>query len=139
MAAAQAWENTQMADAYIQQAIAQPGIELAVLISAYRYYFYKNNNEQALAVAIQVCDRIQATEQWPTDWKRLKPILGAHLDNPMARLFLNAYAAVGLLRARLGEVEVARQIATQVQELEAKEFGAESLLNILNPSPEEDD
>ncbi len=42
LAAAQTWEDTQISEQYIQQALAQPNIALDVLVSAYRYYFYKN-------------------------------------------------------------------------------------------------
>lgn len=138
MAAAQTWENTEVSEQYIQQALAQPEVDLDVLISAYRYYFYKNNNALALEMAVTVCDRIQKNEQWPTDWKSLKPLLAAQLDHEMVRLYLNAYAASGLLLARLGKLEMAQTIADHVQQIEAKEFGGELLLNILN-SPAEDD
>ncbi|NJM97032.1 MAG: hypothetical protein HC800_07495 [Phormidesmis sp. RL_2_1] len=39
---AQTWEDTETSEQCIQQALAQPDIELDVLVSAYRYYFYKN-------------------------------------------------------------------------------------------------
>lgn len=138
MAAAQTWENTKVSEQYIQRALAQPDVELDVLVSAYRYYFYKNNNALALEMAVTVCDRIQTTEQWPTDWERLKPLLVSQLDHDMVRLYLSAYAASGLLLARLGKLEMAQTIADHVKQIEAKEFGGELLLNILN-SPAEDD
>lgn len=139
VAAAQTWEDAEASEQYIQQALAQPDVDLNVLVSAYRYYFYKNNNAMALKMATRVCDRIQKAEQWPTAWDDLKPILLARLEDENARLYLSAYAASGLLLARLDNVEAAQVIAAQVQQIEAKEFGAELLLNILNPPPEEED
>ena len=56
----------------------------------------------------------------------------------MVRLYLSAYAASGLLLARLGKLEMAQTIADHVRQLEAKEFGGELLLNILNPPAEDD-
>ena len=136
VSAAQAWEDTTVSEQYVQQALAQPDVDLDVLISAYRYYFYKHNNARALAMANAVCDRI--SQAWPTDWKTLKPLLIAQLDSPAVRLYLSAYAASGILLARLGHLESAQQIATQVQQIEAREFGGELLLNILNPADEDD-
>lgn len=138
-AAAQSWEDDLTSEQYIQQALAQPDVELDVLVSAYRYYFYKNSNIKALEMATQVLMRLQQAEKWPADWDSLKPILLAQMDDSAARLYLSAYAASGLLLARLGQVENAQTIADQIQQLEAKEFGAEVLHAILNPSPEDED
>ena len=139
MAAVQTWENTCVSERYIQQALDQQNVELDVLVSAYRYYFYKSNTVRALEMAVAVCDRIQTDNQWPTAWESLKPLLADQLDNAMVRLYLNAYAASGLLRARLGQLETAQTIAEHVKQIEAREFGGELLLNILNSSEEEDD
>ena len=140
VAAAQTWEDTDVSEQYIQQALAQPDVELDTLVSAYRYFFYKNNNAKALEIAIAVCDRVRNDQQWPTDWEDLKPLFLDQLDDAMVRLYLSAYNASGLLLARLGQLEIAQKIANQVQQIEAKEFGGEFLLNILNaPDDDEDD
>lgn len=139
LAAAQAWEDTSTSEQHIRQALAQPEVEMDVLVSAYRYYFYKNNTPMALEVATTVLDRIQKAQQWPTVWIQLKPLLLAQINDPTVRLYLSAYAASGLLLARLGSVESAQTIADQIQQLKAKEFGGELLLNILNPPPEDED
>ncbi|WP_050765830.1 hypothetical protein [Synechococcus sp. PCC 7335] len=62
-AAAHTWEDTKTSEQYIQQALAQPGSELDVLVSAYRYYFYKNQNQKALDIAVAVIEHIQQSEQ----------------------------------------------------------------------------
>ena len=139
-AAALAWEDDSAAEQYIQQALAQPDAELDVLVSAYRYYFYKNNPAMALQMATEIRDRIHQTEQWSSDWETLKPTLLARVDeDPIVRLYLSAHAAVGLLQARLGQIEAAQTAATQVKQIEPKAFGAEVLLNILNSPTEEED
>lgn len=139
VAAANTWEDTSISENYIQQALAQPNVELDVLVSAYRYYFYKNRDAQALEMANRVIDRIQQAERWPTDWDALMPILKSQLESAIARLYLNAYAASGLLLARLGHIQQAEIIAKQVQQIEAREFGADVLLTVLNPPPDEDE
>ncbi|MDB9527242.1 hypothetical protein PN498_14680 [Oscillatoria sp. CS-180] len=138
LAAVQHWEDSQASDHYIQQAIAK-NAEVDVFVSAYRYYFYKSNAPMALKMATAVADAVREREQWPTDWQTLKPILLTRLDDSCVRLYISAYAASGLLQARLGDFEIAQNIAEQVQQLHAKEFGADILLNILSaPSDEEE-
>ncbi|MEM1241834.1 MAG: hypothetical protein AAGI45_18540 [Cyanobacteria bacterium P01_H01_bin.26] len=139
VAAAQTWEDTQTSEQYIQQALAQPDPELDVYVGAYRYYFYKNQNENALAIAHALLKRIQQSEQWSTEWDDLKPILLARLDDDIVRLYLSTYVASGMVLARLGHVLEAEQIAHHVQQLNAKEFGAEVLFNILNSPLDEED
>lgn len=138
-AAAQTWEDTQTSEQYIQQALAQPNVELDVFVSAYRYYFYKNQNEMALAMARALLERIQQSEQWPTPWDDLKPILLARLNDETVRLYLSTYVASGMVLARLGHTLAAEQIANNVQQLNAKEFGAEALFSILNSPLDEED
>lgn len=139
VAAANTWEDTSTSADYIQQALAQPTVELDVLVGAYRYYFYKNRDVEALQVARTVLSRLQQSEGWPADWDTLMPVLKSRLEDEVVRLYLNAYAGSGLLLARLGHVQEANEIAAQVQQIEAKEFGADVLLTVLNPSPEDDE
>jgi hypothetical protein len=138
-AAAQAWDDDNASEGYIRAALAQPGIELDALVGAYRYFFYKNNDPMALEVAIALCDRIQTANHWPQDWNALKPILLSQLEDLTVRLYLSAYAATGLVLARLGQIDAAQTVAHQMQQIDAKEFGADVLLSILNPLPEEED
>jgi hypothetical protein len=111
---------------------------LEVLISAYRYYFYKSNVTKALEIVLAVCDRLRQAEQWPTHWDDLQPLLQAQLEWPTTRLYVSAYAASGMLYARLGQIHIAQTIAEQIQQLQAKEFGADVLLGILT-APLDDD
>lgn len=137
-AAADHWDDTQTSDRYIQQALATEG-GLDVFVSAYRYYFYKSNAPMALQMAIAVCDYIRQAQHWPDAWADLKPMLLSQIETTEARLYISAYAATGLLQARLGHLALAETIANQVQQLNAKEFGADVLLGILNPPLEEDE
>lgn len=141
LSAAENWEDTARSEQYMHQALAQTGITLDVLVAAYRYFFYKCNNQMALQMAQQVIDRVTEIEQLPDRWEDLKPILLARKEEANIRLFLNAYAASGFVWARLGELEKAKEITTNVSEIDdRKEFGgAAVVLDVLTRSPDEDD
>jgi hypothetical protein len=133
------WHTPEIADQYMQQAIALAGDRPDVLVSAYRYFFYTHNNQLALQVAQKVLALVQKSENLPTEWVQLKPILSERLDEPNIRLYINAYAASGLIHARLGELEVAQQIATRVSEIESRnEFGGKVVQNILEHCDDDD-
>ncbi|CAD5949360.1 hypothetical protein PCC9214_02451 [Planktothrix tepida] len=132
------WNNPELADGYINQALAIADEHPDVLVSAYRYFFYTHNDPLALQVATKVLEMVKRIEVLPEDWFQLKPILTARLDDPNIRLYINAYAASGLIRSRLGDIEIAKQIATQVSEIEkSNEFGGNVVRNILE-NPDED-
>lgn len=139
-AAAAAWEDTASSEALIHQAIAQTQTDLNVLVAAYRYFFYKNNLPTALQMAEQVLEQVQVVEQLPTDWEHLKLILINRKEEPNIRLYLNAYAASGLVLARLGDLETAKVITARVSEIDdRKEFGAATVLDVLTRPPEDDE
>lgn len=132
------WNQPELADTYMHQALAIAGDHPDVLVSAYRYFFYSHNNHLALQVANQVLDMVRKTESLPDEWPKLKPILSDRRDDPTIRLFINAYAASGLVRARLGELDLAKQIASQVSELEHRnEFGGNVVRDILEHPDDE--
>ena len=134
------WDNPDIADGYMNQALAIADEHPDVLVSAYRYFFYTHNNPLALKVAAKVLEMVKRIESLPEDWSQLKSILSDRQDDPNIRLYINAYAASGLIRARLGEMETAKQIATQVSEIEKRnEFGGNVLRDILDYSDEDDE
>ncbi|MGK7913956.1 MAG: hypothetical protein AB4038_00170 [Prochloraceae cyanobacterium] len=134
------WDNPDIADGYMNQALAIADEHPDVLVSAYRYFFYTHNNPLALKVAAKVLEMVKRIESLPEDWSQLKSILNDRQDDPNIRLYINAYAASGLIRARLGEMETAKQIATQVSEIEKRnEFGGNVLRDILDYSDEDDE
>jgi tetratricopeptide (TPR) repeat protein len=130
--AAKTWENTAESEKYIQQALENAGEHIDVFISAYRYFYYKNNLPLALQTAVQVIAKIKISEQLPDDWEQLKPILVNRKEEPQIRLYLNAYTASGLVLAKLGEIDQAKDISAKVKEIDSKnDFGAGILLDIL--------
>jgi tetratricopeptide (TPR) repeat protein len=146
--AAQNWENTAESEKYIHQALAKNdsisgslGLDNTdVMVAAYRYFFYKNNSLLALQMAVKVVEKIKYSEKLPDDWEQLKPILVSRKEEPKIRLYLNAYAASGLVLAKLGEIEQAKEITSRVKEIDdKKEFGASTIFDILTRPPEEDE
>lgn len=133
------WDQPHQADGYMNQALALAADHPDVLVSAYRYFFYTHNYPRALQVATTVLDLVRRTEALPQDWPQLAPILTARRDHPLIRLYINAYAASGLILARQGDADAARTIATQVSTLEHRnEFGGRLVRQILD-QPDQDE
>ncbi|MCX7595231.1 MAG: hypothetical protein N2235_16020 [Fischerella sp.] len=137
--AAENWENTSQSEKYMNQALAKTEDNTEVLVAAYRYFYYKNNYQMALKTAMKVIDKIKAAEKLPDNWEKLQPILTDRKEDPSIRLYINAYAASGLVLAKLGELEKAKEISTKVKSIDDKnDFGAGILLDILTRPPEEE-
>lgn len=138
--AAESWEDTTRSEHYMHQALAISNNDPDVLISAYRYFFYKQNYPLALRLAETVLSQIQQSEQFPEDWEQLKPILTNRKDDPTVRLYLNAYSALGFVLARLGDLETAKRITAHIKEIEfQREFGATVVFEVLTAPPEDDE
>ncbi|MFQ4146443.1 hypothetical protein [Chlorogloeopsis sp. ULAP02] len=138
--AAENWENSSVSENYINQALAKTGEQIDVLVAAYRYFYYKNNYSMALKIAIKVIDKIKKSENLPDNWEQLKPILANRKEDSEIRMYLNSCAASGLVLAKLGEIEKAKKICTQIKEIDDKhDFGAGLLFDILTRPPEDDD
>lgn len=138
--AATRWENTSESEKYINEAVAKSEGNTDVLIAAYRYFFYKNNCNMALKIADKVVEKVQDLEKLPENWEELKPILVRRKDDEPIRLYLSAYAASGLVLARLGEIEKAKEVTQRVREInDTSEFAASVVHDVLTRPPEEDD
>ncbi|MEM7772157.1 MAG: hypothetical protein AAF327_16795 [Cyanobacteria bacterium P01_A01_bin.37] len=138
--AADCWHDTARSKRYIEQAIALGKDNPNVLIAAYRYFFYKNDGEMALWVAQVVMGQVQQTEHLPQSWDKLQPVLTARKEEPMIRLYLHAYAASGLLLAKLGDLDGALAIATHIKAIDdQREFSGDLLYSILTTPLDEDD
>ncbi|ADI64520.1 hypothetical protein [Trichormus azollae] len=138
--ATQTWDNTEASDSYIQQALAKTEENTGVLVAAYRYFYYKNNYVLALTTAEKITAKIKKEENLPDNWQALLPILVQRHQEPQIRFFLNAYAASGLVLAKLGKIEQAKEISARIKGIDDKNnFGAGILLDILTRPPEEDD
>ncbi|MBD2446961.1 hypothetical protein H6G76_07240 [Nostoc sp. FACHB-152] len=138
--AADTWHNNSESEKYMQQAITEAGDNTDILVSAYRYFYYKNNYSLALQTTSKLLDKIKKAENFPESWEQLKPILINRREENQIRLYLNAYSATGLVLAKLGNLEQAKEISIRVQEIDPKnDYGAGILLDILTRPAEEDD
>ncbi|MEO1428995.1 MAG: hypothetical protein AAFV71_08030 [Cyanobacteria bacterium J06633_8] len=138
--AADNWENTSESEKYINQALTKTDNNIDVLISAYRYFYYKQNYQMALKTAEKVKHKVKQTEKLPDDWENLKPVLIKRKEEQNIRLYLNSYAATGLILAILGKKEEAKEICNKVKGIDEKnDFGAGILFDVLTRPPEDDD
>jgi tetratricopeptide (TPR) repeat protein len=142
--AAKSWEDRTLSEQYINRALEIDNVTnsncVDILVTAYRYFFYKNNNELALQMALKVIDKVTNLEGLPERWENLKPILIDRKEDTAIRLYLNAYIASGFMLARLGEIEQAKEVASKIDEMDDRnEFGASLLLDILTRPEEEED
>lgn len=138
LAAVITWEDTTCSEQYILRAINHPEASLEVLVSAYRYFFYKHNDSMARRLAVQVMDQIKADESLPDEWDHLQPILQERFYDAPIRLYLSAYTALGVMLARWGAFQAAIEISTRIQSIdERNEFGAGVILKILTDEEDE--
>lgn len=132
-AAVETWEDTAQSEQFILQALAHPQTDVDTLVSAYRYFFYKQKDAMARRLAMQVMAEIRLAEALPEAWEELQPILQERLLDPTIRLYLSAYTALGVMLARWGAFQAAIEIADRVKQLDEKdEFGAGILVKILS-------
>ncbi len=134
------WQNTVLAEKYIREALFKAEDNLDVLVGAYRFFFYKHRPAIALSIAQQVLHSLAATENLPSEWSQLKPILITRKQEPNIRLYLNAYAAQSLVLAQLGKIEEAKIISQRVKEIDdSREFCATTVFEVITRSPDEDE
>ncbi len=138
--ASENWEYTGLAEKYIREALFQAGNNLDVLVGAYRFFFYKHKPEIALSIAQKVIKTIATQEDLPQEWSELKPVLLRRKQEPDIRLYLNAYAATGLILAQLGRLEEAKDISQQVKQIDnSSQFCAHTVFEVITQSPDEDE
>jgi tetratricopeptide (TPR) repeat protein len=138
--AADTWHDPAESERYMEKALAHPDSTVDVLISAYRFFFYRQNYAVAQIIAQRVLDQVRQREALPDDWAKLQPLLRQRRDQPLIRLYLTAYSALGYILARIGELDRARTMATRLKTIDdSDEFGASLILNILTPSDDDDD
>ncbi|MDJ0632397.1 MAG: hypothetical protein QNJ34_04315 [Xenococcaceae cyanobacterium MO_188.B29] len=138
--ASENWEYTGLAEKYIREALFRAGDNLDVLVGAYRFFFYKHQPVVALSIVQQVLQSIATKENLPTEWSQLKPIVIARKQEPSIRLYLNAYAAKGLVLAQLGKLEEAKLISQSIKDIDdSREFCATTVFEVITRSPDEEE
>jgi hypothetical protein len=134
------WQDTVIAETYIREALLRAGNNIDVLVGAYRFFFYKHQPKVALSIAQQVLQSLAVTENLPSEWSQLKPILLTCKQEPNIRLYLNAYAAQSLILAQLGKIEEAKIISQRVKEIDdSREFCATTVFEVITQSSDDDE
>lgn len=137
--AAEHWEDDERSASYIEGVLRQYADDLDVLVSAYRFFFYKSRPERALPIVDQILAQLQATESLPLEWEDLQPILTSGRDDARLRLYIAAYAGRGLLLAQLGRLEEARLVSGRVKAIDDRgEFCGRTVFDVLTALPEDD-
>lgn len=139
MLAVENWEDTDKSEIYINQALAKTDGNLDILIGTYRYFFYKNNMKMSLQLANRVIEEVKKRENLPDDWQELKTILGERKNEQQINLLITAYAASGLIVAKMGDLEKAKAISKEVQEIDEKNDLAKILFDVITRPPDEDE
>jgi tetratricopeptide (TPR) repeat protein len=138
--ASENWEYTGLAEKYIKEALSKAEHNLDVLVSAYRFFFYKHQPATALSIVQQVLIAIAKGENLPVEWTQLQPILLQRKHEPKIRLYLNAYAAKGLVLAQLGKIEEAKEISQKVIEIDNnREFCSTTVFEVITKNPDEEE
>ncbi|MBP0019209.1 MAG: hypothetical protein J7647_16865 [Cyanobacteria bacterium SBLK] len=138
--ASENWENTQLSEHYMKEALEKAGDNLQVLIGAYRFFFYQKNPAIALNIAERVIKIITVRENLPSHWLELEPILERRKEEENLRLYLNAYAGKGYMLAKLGKIEEAKLITERVKKIDTnRETCATTIYDVLTSPPEEED
>lgn len=139
MLAVENWEDTEASESYINQALAKTDGNLDILIGAYRYFFYKNNMNMSLQLAHKVIAEVKKRENLPDDWEELKSVLASRKNEQQINLLITAYAASGLIVAKMGDLAKAKAISEEVQDIDQKNDLAKILFDIITRPPDEDE
>jgi tetratricopeptide (TPR) repeat protein len=135
------WGEPERAEALLVQAMADAPDSLEVLVALYRFYFYRNELEKAVALA----ERCIAHGAWEIgidpDWR--KEVAGnvdfGDFSLPRHRFYLFALNAYGYLLARLGRKEEAEAALSAVMRLDPHDrIGSAQLLGMVRAGPSED-
>ncbi|MEL4894667.1 hypothetical protein [Crocosphaera sp. Alani8] len=134
------WENSSLAEEYINQALEKAGDNIDVLVGAYRFFFYKNKLEIALRIAQKVLKFVEDNENLPIEWEQLQPILRERQTEANIRLYVNAYASQGYILAKMGQIEAAKLITERVKTIDKhRESCATTVFEVLTKQPDDDD
>ncbi|WP_142849268.1 hypothetical protein [Telmatospirillum sp. J64-1] len=128
------WHDTDEAEAYLHAALGLAPNHLAISISAYKFFFYKNRLEDALPHAEACLGHALRRLNLGPDWQALEPEDADFTSwKPEARFLLFVLKAYGYVLVRLGRVAEGRApVAKAVQLDTADRTGSNRLLNVID-------
>jgi tetratricopeptide (TPR) repeat protein len=133
--AAASYHLGEVAERHLRRAEALAPGHVAVLIGLYRFYFYKGQLPEALAIAEKCLDKAARDNCLPADWRRVRATDAefGRYDNPLPRFFLFTLKGLAYLKMRLGLLEEGRDAALKLLELDPSDkVGARVLLEVLD-------
>ena len=95
--------------------------------------------KMSLKLAHKVMAEVKKQENLPSDWQEVKSILASRKNEQQINLFITAYAASGLIIAKMGDLVKAKSISEEVQEIDEKNDLAKILFDIITRPPDEDE
>ncbi len=136
------WEDTPLSKSYIMQALENADDDVNVLTAAYRFFFYKQDYNMALQLALKVMEKVRSTKDLPESYKKgeLFRALVDHIEDYDVRMFINAYAAYAFILLRLGNIDKATEILEFLKYVDINdEFGVPVMLDIISKQKEDED
>ncbi|WPM31481.1 hypothetical protein IAE16_06565 [Hydrogenobacter sp. T-2] len=130
--AVESWEDTEKSSQYVLKALEEDRDNLNVLVSAYRFFFYRQNYSMAIQVALKIMDMLRSKRNIPEEKREMLAYLRSNLEDYDIRLFINAYSAYAFMLMRLGSLEKATEILSLLKEIDEKgEFGISTMLGLI--------
>ncbi|MHB9119142.1 MAG: tetratricopeptide repeat protein [Burkholderiales bacterium] len=137
-----AYQQDEVAESHLRQALEIAPDHAAVLIGLYRFYFYKGRLSDALAVAERCVVKAAADNGLAPDWRLVEhgdADFGSYAAI-LPRFYLFTLKAYGYLLMRLGRLEEGRAAILKLLELDTSDkVGGKVLLQVLDRMGRDDD
>ena len=137
-----AYHDDLVAEGHLRRAAELAPGHPAVLISFYRYYFYKNRLREALAVAKDCLAIATAQNNLPANWRDVRPgsAVFDRYEEVLPRFFLFTLKGYAYLNMRLGQTEEGVAAARKLLDLDPSDkIGARVLLDVAARAEQDDD
>lgn len=140
-AASAAFHEDAVAESHLHRAYALAPDHPAVHIGLYRFYFYKNRLQDALAIGQRCLAKAARDNGLPEDWRAVTSDQADFSDYAvLPRFYLFTLKACAYLHMRLGELETGDAMVTKLAELDAADrLGGSVLRGVLARVGEDDD
>ena len=133
------WEDKETSSKVLKEVLFEEDENLDLLIGAYRFFFYNQNYEMALMLALKIMGLLERDYDYLGNLKALKERLETNPDDVIARLYLNAYIAYAYVNIRLGMVDKAKNLLLSLSELDPfDQFGTQTMIRVLENSRNRD-
>ncbi len=138
--AAGAWQRTEEAQGYLEEAVSRWPSEVPVLIACYKFFFYKGMLSKALVHAYTLKGQSARRMGFPEDFREVR----AHHANfddydKDPRFYLFTLKAIGYILLRLKRFDEGKEYVSKVLELDpGDKMGASILMRLILAGAPED-